>query len=79
LAIPLHLWLKDEDGADLFGSSQVVGREGSIEVLSLSHGMHLPADSHTGRLMGRRSHRPLTMEKRWIVPRHCYIGPLRKA
>jgi type VI secretion system secreted protein Hcp len=63
MAIPLHLWLKDEGGADIRGSSQVFGRIGSIEVLSLAHGIHAPADQQTGRLMGGRCHRPLTIEK----------------
>lgn len=63
MAVPLHLWLKDEGGADILGSSEVVGRVGSIEVLSLTHGVHTPTDCHTGKLMGARSHRPLTIEK----------------
>lgn len=63
MAIPVHLWLKDEGGADIVGSSDVSGRVGSIEVLSLAHGVHTPADSNTGRLMGTRSHRPVTIEK----------------
>ncbi|TCG09510.1 Hcp1 family type VI secretion system effector [Paraburkholderia steynii] len=60
---PLHLWLKDERGADIRGSSVVAGREGSIEVLSLTHSIHAPVDHVTGKLMGTRSHRPLTIEK----------------
>ncbi|NMM02025.1 hypothetical protein HHL24_29345 [Paraburkholderia sp. RP-4-7] len=63
MAIPLYLWLKDEGGADIVGSSNVGGRIGSIEVLSLPHGIHTPVDSFSGRLMGTRSHRPLTIEK----------------
>ncbi|MCG5071920.1 Hcp family type VI secretion system effector [Paraburkholderia tagetis] len=63
MAVPLHLWLKDEGGADIRGSSEVIGREGSIEVLSLSHGVHTPTDGSTGKLMGTRIHRPLTIEK----------------
>ncbi|TCG05067.1 Hcp1 family type VI secretion system effector [Paraburkholderia steynii] len=63
MAVPLHLWLKDEGGADILGSSEVFGREGSIEVLSLTHGVHSPTDSNTGKLIGARSHRPLTIEK----------------
>jgi len=63
MAVPLHLWLKDEGGADILGSSEVIGREGSIEVLSLTHGLHTQTDGSTGRLMGTRSHRPLTIEK----------------
>ncbi|MEM5383117.1 type VI secretion system tube protein TssD [Paraburkholderia phymatum] len=60
---PLHLWLKDERGADIRGSSTVIGREGSIEVLSLTHAVHAPTDNVTGQLMGGRSHRPITIEK----------------
>ncbi|CAN0622078.1 type VI secretion system secreted protein Hcp [Burkholderia multivorans] len=63
MAIPLHLWLKDDGGADIRGSCEVAGREGSIEVLSLSHGIHTQADGNTGKLMCGRSHRPLTIEK----------------
>jgi type VI secretion system secreted protein Hcp len=63
MAVPLHLWLKDEGGADIRGSSEVLGREGSIEVLALMHGLHTPTDGNTGRLMGTRTHRPLTIEK----------------
>jgi len=63
MAVPLHLWLKDEGGADILGSSEVLGREGSIEVLSLTHGLHTPTDGSTGRLMGTRVHRSLTIEK----------------
>ncbi|WP_027795172.1 Hcp family type VI secretion system effector [Paraburkholderia acidipaludis] len=63
MAVPLYLWLKDEGGANIRGSSNVLGREGSIEVLSLSHGLHSPADGNTGRLMGTRTHRTLAIEK----------------
>lgn len=63
MAVPLHLWLKDEDGADIAGSSKVFGREGSIEVLSLTHGLHMPSDGNTGKLIGARTHRPVTIEK----------------
>jgi type VI secretion system secreted protein Hcp len=63
MAIPLHLWLKDSNGADIVGSSQVAGRDGSIEVLSVAHGLNTPVDAHTGRLMGTRAHRPLCIEK----------------
>jgi len=63
MAIPLHLWLKDDGGADILGSSTVAGREGSIEVLSFTHGLHSPTASNTGKLSGGRIHRPLTIEK----------------
>jgi type VI secretion system secreted protein Hcp len=63
MSVPLHLWIKDDGGADILGSSQVAGREGSIEVLSFTHGMSSPADSTTGKLMGGRVHRPVVIEK----------------
>jgi type VI secretion system secreted protein Hcp len=63
MATPLHLWLKDVGGANIRGSSMVAGREGSIEVLGLTHSIYAPADHTTGNLMGGRSHRPLTIEK----------------
>lgn len=63
MAIPLYLWLKDEDGTLVKGSSQVTGRLGSIEVLSFSHGLHIPIDGSTGKLLGTRSHFPLLIEK----------------
>ncbi|CAB3755653.1 type VI secretion system tube protein TssD [Paraburkholderia solisilvae] len=63
MGTPLHLWLTDEGDAPLRGGSEVLGREGSIEVLSVTHGIDAPVDHHTGRLMGLHSHRPLTIEK----------------
>ena len=35
MAIPAYLWLKDDGGADIKGSVDVQGREGSIEVEGL--------------------------------------------
>lgn len=63
MAVPLHLWLVDQDGTAIKGSSEVVGRDGSIEVLSLTHGVHIPTDGNTGKLTGARWHRPLVIEK----------------
>lgn len=63
MSIPLHLWLKHSTGSDIRGSSKVAGREGSIEVLSFSHGMSVPADATTGKLLGGRMHRPILIEK----------------
>jgi type VI secretion system secreted protein Hcp len=63
MAIPLHLWLTDQDGSDIRGSSAVSGRDGSIEVLSFSHGIHIPADASTGKLIGVRSHDAMVVEK----------------
>ncbi|SIT39844.1 hypothetical protein BN2476_230251 [Paraburkholderia piptadeniae] len=48
--------------------SKVSGGDGSIEVLSVAHGMSTHVDGHTGRLMGARVHRPLCIEKE--IDRH---------
>ncbi|QAU24774.1 type VI secretion system tube protein Hcp [Dyella sp. M7H15-1] len=63
MAIPAHLWITDESGSPIKGSSLVKGREGSIEVLGFSHALHTLADGVTGALMGSRVHSPMTIEK----------------
>ncbi|MFZ5960075.1 Hcp family type VI secretion system effector [Pseudomonas knackmussii] len=63
MAIPAHLWLKDDGGADIKGSVNVMGREGSIEVLGFGHGLFLPVDSASGKITGTRQHAPLVFEK----------------
>ncbi|AJQ96052.1 Hcp family type VI secretion system effector [Gynuella sunshinyii] len=63
MAIPAYLWLKDEQGNNISGSVKVSGREGSIEVLELSHNIYIPTDSDTGELTGTRKHSPVTIGK----------------
>jgi type VI secretion system secreted protein Hcp len=63
MAIPSYLWLKDEGGADIKGSSRVHGREGSIEVLGFYHSLHIPTDGNTGQITGSRVHTPMHIEK----------------
>ncbi|WP_308832343.1 type VI secretion system tube protein Hcp [Paraburkholderia sp. SARCC-3016] len=63
MGIPLHLWLTDDGDAPVRGNSEVSEREGSIEVLSVTHDADAPVDQQTGRLMGLHSHRPLSIEK----------------
>ncbi|MGV6397520.1 Hcp family type VI secretion system effector [Pseudomonas caspiana] len=63
MAIPAYLWLKDDGGSDIKGSVQVLGRQGSIEVLGFGHGLYLPTDSSTGSITGARTHTPMTFEK----------------
>ncbi|KQN64434.1 type VI secretion system tube protein TssD [Erwinia sp. Leaf53] len=63
MAIPSYLWLKDDGGADIKGSVDVRDREGSIEILSFTHGLHLPTDGNTGKITGTRIHAPLCFEK----------------
>ena len=63
MAIPAYLWLKDDGGADIKGSVDVQDRDGSIEIHSFAHGLHLPTDNMTGKITGTRMHSALTFEK----------------
>lgn len=63
MGIPAYMWLKDDGGADIRGSSTVQGREGSVEIIGFSHGVNLPVDSVNGKITGTRSHSPVSFEK----------------
>jgi len=63
MAIPAYMWIKDDGGADIKGSVTVQGREGSVEVVALDHGVSIPTDSNTGKLTGTRVHRPINFTK----------------
>lgn len=41
----------------------VLGREGSIEIKSLSHHLAIPTDRNTGKLTGTRIHTPILIQK----------------
>lgn len=49
MTIPAYLWLQDDGGANIRGSVDVAGREGSIEILGLNHSVTLPTDNATGK------------------------------
>ncbi|MCS3423639.1 type VI secretion system secreted protein Hcp [Rahnella sp. BIGb0603] len=63
MAVPVHLWLKDDGGAAIRGSSDVRGREGSIELRGIHHNLSIPTDGTTGKLTGTRQHAPFQFEK----------------
>lgn len=63
MPIPAYLWLTDDGGAAIRGSTTVQGREGSIEVIGFNHGLSIPVDSRSGQISGTRSHAPLSLEK----------------
>lgn len=63
MANPIHLWLQDDGGADIKGSSTVDKRVGSIEVISQDHSLHIPTDDNTGKLTGTRVHAPFVFSK----------------
>ena len=56
MAVPVHLWLKDDGGSVIRGASDVAGREYSIELLGLTHNLSIPTDGATGKLTGRGKH-----------------------
>ncbi len=41
MAVPVHLFLKDDGGAMIRGGSDVRGREGSIELRGLTHNLSI--------------------------------------
>ncbi|CAM3512962.1 Hcp family T6SS protein CtsH1 [Rouxiella silvae] len=63
MAIPIYLWLKDNNDGDIKGSVDVQGREGSIEVVAQDHSLYIPTDNNTGKLTGTRIHTPFVITK----------------
>ena len=63
MAIPVYLWLTDDGGAEIKGSVDVQDRVGSIEVIAQDHGLSIPTDNNTGKLMGTRIHTPFMFTK----------------
>lgn len=63
MPIPPYMWLKDDGGADIKGSVDVQDREGSIEIIGLSHGLNLSVDSANGKITGTRQHSSMRIEK----------------
>ncbi|PKH26766.1 type VI secretion system tube protein Hcp [Enterobacterales bacterium CwR94] len=63
MPIPPYMWLKDDGGAEIKGSVDVMGREGSIEIIGLSHGIQLPVEGSNGRITGTRRHSSMRIEK----------------
>ncbi|WP_225759704.1 type VI secretion system tube protein Hcp [Leclercia sp. Marseille-Q4284] len=63
MAVPVHLFLTDDGGAMIRGSSDVQHREGSIELRGLHHSLNLPTDPMTGKVTGTRQHSPFQFTK----------------
>lgn len=63
MATPIHLWLKDDGGADIKGSAGGLDRQGSIEVIAKEHYLQIPTDDNTGKLTGARVHGPYRFTK----------------
>ncbi|URN99766.1 Hcp family type VI secretion system effector [Leclercia adecarboxylata] len=63
MAIPAYLWLKDDGGAHIKGSVDVIDREGSIEINGFSHNLSLLTDGMTGNITGTRKHSAVIIQK----------------
>jgi len=63
MAVPVHLFLTDDGGAVIRGSSDVAAREGSIELRGLYHNLNIPTDPMTGKVTGTRQHSPFQFTK----------------
>ena len=63
MAVPVHMWIKDDGGAVIRGGSDVMNREGSIELRGIHHNLSIPTDNSSGKLTGTRQHAPFQFEK----------------
>lgn len=63
MPIPAYMWLKDDTGAEIKGSVDVAGREGSVEVIAFEHEVRIPTDPDTGKLTGTRKHEAIKIVK----------------
>jgi type VI secretion system secreted protein Hcp len=63
MAVPVHLFLTNDGGSMIRGSSDVRDREGSIELRGLHHNLTIPTDPMTGKVTGTRQHSPLQFTK----------------
>ncbi|ASV55141.1 type VI secretion system effector [Lelliottia jeotgali] len=63
MSLPAYMFLYDENGMLVSGGCTALGREGAIEVMSSSYGVHQNVDSHTGSMTGTRQHSPFVIHK----------------
>lgn len=63
MAIPVYLWLYDEEDKLVKGGVDVNGREGSIELVGMQHDVSIPTDDLTGATTAMRQHEAYTFEK----------------
>lgn len=63
MPMPCHLTLEGEKQGRIEGCCDMQGREGSILVYELQHGVHMPRDPHSGLPTGKRVHGPFTVVK----------------
>lgn len=63
MAIPVYLWLYDEEDKLVRGGVEVDGREGSIEIVGMQHDVFIPTDDLTAATIAIRQHEAYTFEK----------------
>lgn len=63
MAIPVYLWLYDEEDKLVRGGVEVNGREGSIEIVGMQHDVFIPTDDLTAATIAIHQHEAYTFEK----------------
>jgi len=63
MAIPVYLTLTASENNKIRGSSDVVGRQGTIEVIAYNHNLSISTDNNTGKLTALRVHAPFIFSK----------------
>ncbi len=79
MAVPVHLILKDDGGSQIVGSCDVHGRDGSIELRSLQHGVIIPTDPSLVKSLVPVNTVLLTLLKRLTVHRRICLRLLLQA
>ena len=63
MAMPAHLTLQGEKQGNIEGSCDMQGREGSIIIYGVNHGISIPRSPTDGLATGKRVHGPLSVIK----------------
>ncbi|MEA3292205.1 MAG: type VI secretion system tube protein TssD [Pseudomonadota bacterium] len=63
MALNAYLRMKGKAQGEIKGSVAEVGREDSIMVISVNHGVVSPRDNATGQPSGKRQHEPFVITK----------------
>jgi len=63
MALPIYLWVYDEQGKLLKGGVEVNGRQGSIDIMGMQHAITLPTNNMNGAITGAHQHEAYTFEK----------------
>lgn len=63
MSLPAYMYIYDENGQQIKGSCQALGRVGAIEIMNSGYSMNHLTCSNTGKLMGARQHNGFTLHK----------------